>query len=59
MLVSRIVVPLEGYLHGVADLCKKHNVLLICDEIQTVWSSPSLHGIRADYLPFSPLGLLD
>src|SRR5262249_45446049 len=30
-----IVVPPEGYLSQVADLCKKHNVLLICDEIQT------------------------
>ena len=32
----RIVVPPEGYLAEVEDLCKKHNVLLICDEIQTV-----------------------
>jgi len=31
-----IVVPPEGYLKGVAALCKKHKVLLICDEIQTV-----------------------
>ncbi|KAF8147668.1 ornithine aminotransferase [Crassisporium funariophilum] len=30
-----IVVPPEGYLKGVEQLCKKHNVLLICDEIQT------------------------
>lgn len=30
-----IVVPPQGYLKGVRDLCKKHNVLLICDEIQT------------------------
>ncbi|KAH8822689.1 ornithine aminotransferase [Flagelloscypha sp. PMI_526] len=30
-----IVVPEEGYLKKVAELCKKHNVLLICDEIQT------------------------
>jgi len=30
-----IVVPPEGYLAQVQDLCKKHNVLLICDEIQT------------------------
>jgi ornithine--oxo-acid transaminase len=30
-----IVVPPEGYLRGVAELCKRHNVLLICDEIQT------------------------
>ncbi|KAJ8519266.1 hypothetical protein ONZ45_g3736 [Pleurotus djamor] len=30
-----IVVPPEGYLSQVKALCKKHNVLLICDEIQT------------------------
>ncbi|RDB17736.1 Ornithine aminotransferase car2 [Hypsizygus marmoreus] len=30
-----IVVPDDGYLAKVHALCKKHNVLLICDEIQT------------------------
>ncbi len=30
-----IVVPPAGYLARCAELCKKHNVLLICDEIQT------------------------
>lgn len=30
-----IVVPPEGYLKACAEICKKHNVLLICDEIQT------------------------
>jgi ornithine--oxo-acid transaminase len=30
-----IVVPPAGYLPRVAALCKQHNVLLICDEIQT------------------------
>ncbi|EGN94643.1 hypothetical protein SERLA73DRAFT_187678 [Serpula lacrymans var. lacrymans S7.3] len=30
-----IVVPPEGYLTQVRNLCTKHNVLLICDEIQT------------------------
>lgn len=30
-----IVVPETGYLQRVRELCTKHNVLLICDEIQT------------------------
>jgi len=30
-----VVVPDEGYLSKVQELCKKHKVLLICDEIQT------------------------
>ncbi|ODN80597.1 ornithine-oxo-acid transaminase [Cryptococcus amylolentus CBS 6039] len=30
-----IYVPDDGYLAKCAEICKKHNVLLICDEIQT------------------------
>lgn len=30
-----VVVPSEGYLKGVRDLCTKHNVLWIADEVQT------------------------
>lgn len=30
-----IIVPPEGYLKKSAEICKKHSVLLICDEIQT------------------------
>lgn len=30
-----IVLPPDGYLAAAADLCRKHNVLLIADEIQT------------------------
>ncbi len=30
-----IVVPPAGYLKACAAICKKHNVLMICDEIQT------------------------
>ena len=28
-------IPPEGYMKQLAQLCKKHNVLLICDEVQT------------------------
>ena len=30
-----IVIPPAGYLKACADICKKNNVLMICDEIQT------------------------
>uniref|UniRef100_A0A914CYK8 Ornithine aminotransferase n=1 Tax=Acrobeloides nanus TaxID=290746 RepID=A0A914CYK8_9BILA len=30
-----VIVPTPGYLKGVRDLCTKHNVLFICDEVQT------------------------
>ncbi|MBX3709615.1 MAG: ornithine--oxo-acid transaminase [Gammaproteobacteria bacterium] len=30
-----IIVPPTGYLKACAEICKKHNVLMICDEIQT------------------------
>lgn len=30
-----IIIPPTGYLKAVAELCKKHNVLFICDEIQS------------------------
>jgi ornithine--oxo-acid transaminase len=30
-----VVVPDEGYLKGVREICTKHNVLFIADEVQT------------------------
>ena len=30
-----VVIPNEGYLKGISDLCKQYNVLFIADEIQT------------------------
>ena len=30
-----IVVPPRGYLAACAEICRRHNVLLICDEVQT------------------------
>lgn len=32
---SGVIIPPQGYLRQVADLCKQHNVLLMADEIQT------------------------
>ena len=29
------MVPPKGYLKKVSEICKKYNVLLICDEVQT------------------------
>jgi ornithine--oxo-acid transaminase len=34
------MVPDDDYLEKVQALCKKHNVLLICDEVQTVRPPP-------------------
>ena len=31
-----IVIPPQGYFPQVRELCSQHNVLLICDEIETV-----------------------
>jgi acetylornithine/succinyldiaminopimelate/putrescine aminotransferase len=40
--IYRIVIPPAGYLSKVRELCTKHNVLLICDEIQTVSRSDNI-----------------
>jgi ornithine--oxo-acid transaminase len=51
-----VIVPPEGYLRRVAEICKRHNVLLINDEIQTgLGRSGKLfvqdyEGVRGDIL---------
>lgn len=30
-----VVVPQEGYLRGIREICSKHNVLFIADEVQS------------------------
>ena len=56
-LVS-VVVPDAGYLSNVQALCKKHNVLLICDEIQTVRLFISPHDVDFVLVPLVPDALL-
>lgn len=46
--LPRIVIPPAGYLGKVRELCTKHNILLICDEIQTVSFSSAPAGNRTD-----------
>ena len=30
-----VIIPPDGYLKGIAEVCKKNNILFICDEIQS------------------------
>lgn len=30
-----VFVPFDGYLKGIREICDKHNVLFVCDEVQT------------------------
>lgn len=49
-----IIVPPAGYLKACAEICSKHNVLLICDEIQTglgrtgKWLACQHDGVQPD-----------
>ncbi len=51
-----VIVPPEGYLRGAYDICKKNNVLLIADEIQTGFARTGKNfcfeydGIKPDIL---------
>lgn len=33
--LNKVIIPSPGYFKKVAEICKRHNVLLITDEIQT------------------------
>ncbi|KIM58271.1 hypothetical protein SCLCIDRAFT_28175 [Scleroderma citrinum Foug A] len=48
--MARTVVPPSGYLARVRELCTKHNVLLVCNEIQT--ASVGLQDLLS--APFHP-----
>jgi len=49
-----VIIPPEGYLKGLRELCDKHNVLMIVDEIQSglgrtgKWFAYEHEGIRPD-----------
>ncbi|CAB1368190.1 ornithine--oxo-acid transaminase [Denitratisoma oestradiolicum] len=49
-----VVLPPAGYLEACAEICKRHHVLLICDEVQTglgrtgAWLACQHEGVRPD-----------
>lgn len=45
------IVPPVGYLQKVQEICRKHNILLICDEVQTGY------GRTGDFLASSYFGI--
>ena len=52
-----VLVPREGYLQGLLDLCRKHGALLIIDEVMTGFRVASggacgRYGIRPDLVTF-------
>lgn len=52
-----IIVPPAGYLKQCAEICRKHNVLLICDEIQTGLGRTG-RFLACDYDGIKPDGLV-
>lgn len=57
-----VVVPDEGYLRGVRELCTKYNVLMIADEVQTGLARTGKmlavdhEGVRPDILVLGKVG---
>ena len=43
-----IILPIEGYLKGVRDLCTKHNIVLIFDEVKTGLTA-GFNGAASEY----------
>ncbi len=54
-----ILVPPPGYLQGVRDLCDRHGILLVCDEVMAgfgrcgEWFAYQAFGVRPDLVCFA------
>lgn len=52
-----IIIPPDGYLKECREICKKHNVLMICDEVQTGLGRTG-HLLAYEYEDIKPDGLI-
>jgi len=60
MASGGVIVPPEGYLPRIADLCRKHDILYISDEVVTafgrlghVFASRDVFGVEPDIITFA------
>jgi taurine---2-oxoglutarate transaminase len=57
-----VLVPPDGYLQGVREICSKHGILMIADEVMDHWKVvPDLitmaKGLTSSYLPLGAVGM--
>ncbi|MBI5548807.1 MAG: glutamate-1-semialdehyde 2,1-aminomutase [Deltaproteobacteria bacterium] len=55
-----VLVPRDGYLQGLADLCQRHGALFICDEVMTGFrvhfgGAQALYGLKPDLTTFGKI----
>ncbi|MDR3709222.1 MAG: aminotransferase class III-fold pyridoxal phosphate-dependent enzyme [Capsulimonadaceae bacterium] len=58
-----VIIPPEGYLKGIGDICRKHGIIIVADEIQTglgrcgEWFASIADGLEPDVIALAkPLG---
>ena len=55
-----VLVPRDGYLKGLAELCRAHGALFVCDEVMTGFrvaygGAQALYGLRPDLTTFGKI----
>lgn len=64
LLSCQVIIPPDGYLKAVRELCSKHNILMIADEIQSGLARSGRmlacdwEGVRPDVVVSSFIGFV-